>query len=100
MTLDDKLVFDLPCWDEVSSQAKDLVHKLLIKDPRQRITLDDAMKHPWFNQARNKYETQNQASPSQQSKSMPLQQKKSSFASKAAYNAQNAAAAMGGNAFD
>ena len=32
MTLEDKLVFDLPVWDDVSNQAKDLVKKLLIKD--------------------------------------------------------------------
>lgn len=34
MTLDDKLVFDLSCWDDVSASAKDLVKKLLIKDPK------------------------------------------------------------------
>lgn len=34
MTLDDKLVFDLACWDDVSASAKDLVKKLLIKDPK------------------------------------------------------------------
>ena len=49
MTLDDKLVFDLPCWDDVSQQAKELVQRLLTKDPRQRISLADAMAHPWFN---------------------------------------------------
>ena len=49
MTLDDKLVFDLPCWDDVSQQAKELVQRLLMKDPRQRISLADAMAHPWFN---------------------------------------------------
>ena len=58
MTLDDKLVFDLQCWDDVSSNAKDLITKLLIKDPKHRITLDAAMNHPWFNQARAKYENQ------------------------------------------
>ena len=40
MTLDDKLVFDLPCWNTVSASAKDLVTRLLLKDPKQRITLD------------------------------------------------------------
>ena len=34
MTLDDKLVFDLSCWDDVSASAKDLVTKLLTKDPK------------------------------------------------------------------
>ena len=57
MTLEDKLVFDLPVWDDVSTQAKDLVKKLLTKDQRQRISLADAIAHPWFNQARQKYAT-------------------------------------------
>ena len=34
MTLDDKLVFDLPCWDNVTSMAKDLITRLLTKDPK------------------------------------------------------------------
>ena len=55
MTLDDKLVFDLPCWDAVSSNAKDLIQKLLMKDPRQRISLDSAMAHPWLESSRNKF---------------------------------------------
>ena len=34
MTLDDKLVFDLPCWDQITPMAKDLITRLLIKDPK------------------------------------------------------------------
>ena len=56
MTLDDKLVFDLQCWDDVSRDAKDLISKLLIKDPKHRISLQTAMNHPWFSKARAKYE--------------------------------------------
>ena len=67
MTLDDKLVFDLPCWDEVSSHAKDLVQKLLMKDPKQRISLAGAMAHPWFAQARTKY-----AATAAPAKSLPI----------------------------
>lgn len=48
MTLEDKLVFDLPCWDNITNSAKDLIKRLLMKDPRQRISLDDAMNHEWF----------------------------------------------------
>ena len=29
MTIEDKLVFDLPCWEDVSAQAKDLVESML-----------------------------------------------------------------------
>lgn len=62
MTLDDKLVFDLPCWDSVSQSAKDLIAQLLIKDPKQRIGLDAAMAHPWFEKARIKHQALQQIS--------------------------------------
>ena len=55
MTLDDKLVYDLPCWDNVTPMAKDLITRLLMKDPKQRITLDNAMAHPWFDSVRARY---------------------------------------------
>merc|ERR1712087_1043383 len=32
-----------------SEAAKDLIRQLLIKEPRQRIELEDALKHEWFN---------------------------------------------------
>jgi serine/threonine protein kinase len=32
----------------VSDPAKDLITKLLVKNPENRITLDDAMNHAWF----------------------------------------------------
>mgnify|MGYP000931428554 CR=1 FL=1 len=54
MTLEDQLVFDLPCWDSVTVGAKDLISKLLHKDPKQRISLDAAMAHPWFKKARRR----------------------------------------------
>ena len=50
MTLEQKLVFDLPCWDNLSSTCKDLISKLLQKDPKQRISLDEALNHVWFNE--------------------------------------------------
>lgn len=55
MTLDDKLVFDLPCWDQITPMAKDLIQRLLVKDPKQRISLESAMNHPWFDSVRAKY---------------------------------------------
>ena len=30
--------------------AKDLVQKLLVEDPSQRITAKDALLHPWFSE--------------------------------------------------
>jgi len=49
MTLENKLEFDLPCWNSISENCKDLLMKLLAKDPQRRITLDNALKHKWFN---------------------------------------------------
>jgi calcium-dependent protein kinase len=48
MTLEDPLIFDLPCWKKVSDSAKDLITKLLIKDPTKRINLKDALQHEWL----------------------------------------------------
>ena len=40
--------FDLPCWKGHSNLCKDLLNKLLNKDPKIRITLDSALNHAWF----------------------------------------------------
>lgn len=55
MTLEEKLVFDLPCWNTISDDAKDLITKLLTKDQTQRISLDEALSHKWFASAAKKY---------------------------------------------
>eukprot|EP00939_MAST-03C_sp_MAST-3C-sp1_P000179 g179.t1 len=34
-------------WKDVSDECKDLVRKLLTKDPKKRITASQAIKHPW-----------------------------------------------------
>lgn len=34
--------------DEVSDEAKDFIGKLLVKDPRQRMTTDQALEHSWI----------------------------------------------------
>lgn len=33
---------------EISEPGKDLLKKMLLPDPKERITLEDVMKHPWF----------------------------------------------------
>ena len=76
MTVEDKLVFDLPCWDNLSSQCKDLISQLLVKDARSRMNLDQALKHPWFEQVAKKYGKNDFTQPHSQ----PIQTKKSSFA--------------------
>ncbi|XP_055869214.1 peripheral plasma membrane protein CASK-like isoform X5 [Biomphalaria glabrata] len=35
-------------WDNISLQGKDLVHRLLEKDPEKRITVEQALEHPWI----------------------------------------------------
>ncbi|GBG24498.1 Protein kinase, putative [Hondaea fermentalgiana] len=37
-----------PHWDSVSDSAKDLVERMLDVDPSTRITLDEAVRHPWM----------------------------------------------------
>ncbi|NWI35349.1 KCC4 kinase, partial [Picathartes gymnocephalus] len=39
--------FVSPWWDEVSLNAKDLVRKLIVLDPRKRLTVQQALEHPW-----------------------------------------------------
>ena len=43
-----ELSFDNSAWNVVSDLAKDLVSKLLTRDPRTRITAAEALAHPWF----------------------------------------------------
>jgi serine/threonine protein kinase len=40
MTLNNQLEFDLPCWSDHSTLSKDIITKLLEKDPQKRINLD------------------------------------------------------------
>ncbi|ETO04605.1 hypothetical protein RFI_32791 [Reticulomyxa filosa] len=42
--------FDMPSpyWDNVSTDAKDLVKKLLVPDPTKRLTSAATVKHPWL----------------------------------------------------
>lgn len=35
-------------WDKVTPEGKDLISKLLITDPRKRITISEAINHKWF----------------------------------------------------
>lgn len=35
-------------WEKISTNAKDLVQKLLEKDPNKRISLAEALEHPWI----------------------------------------------------
>ncbi|MBN3291166.1 KCC4 kinase, partial [Polypterus senegalus] len=39
--------FVSPWWDDVSLNAKDLVKKLIVQDPKKRLTTLQALQHPW-----------------------------------------------------
>ncbi|XP_063311607.1 calcium/calmodulin-dependent protein kinase type IV-like isoform X2 [Pelobates fuscus] len=39
--------FTSPWWDDVSLNAKDLVQKLIVLDPQKRLTVSQALQHPW-----------------------------------------------------
>ena len=45
-----KGVYDItsPPFDKVSNEAKELIKKLLVLDPNQRITAEHALNEPWF----------------------------------------------------
>lgn len=42
--------YSFPSHVKLSEEAKDLVTKMLVKDPDSRATLDEIMDHPWFRQ--------------------------------------------------
>ena len=41
-------------FDSVSNECKDLITKLLVANPKKRISGKDALSHPWFKKALNK----------------------------------------------
>eukprot|EP00754_Rhynchopus_humris_P012261 Rhum_TRINITY_DN14277_c24_g1::Rhum_TRINITY_DN14277_c24_g1_i1::g.77913::m.77913 len=43
-----ELRFAHPTWDDVSGDAKDFIRRLLIKDPSQRPSSSEALRHPWI----------------------------------------------------
>jgi len=40
--------FPSPFWDDISEMAKDLIRKLLVADPKARLTADEIISHPWI----------------------------------------------------
>jgi len=43
--------FDDECWDDVSDLAKDFIQHLLVKEPENRFTAEQALKHEWITSA-------------------------------------------------
>jgi len=48
MTINEPVRFENPQWKNYSALCKDLISKLLIKKPEERMTLAQMMVHPWF----------------------------------------------------
>ena len=42
-----KYSFEEPAWGAVSEAAKDLIGKLLVKNPDERLTAKEILEHPW-----------------------------------------------------
>lgn len=40
--------FPSPYWDDISEPAKELIQKLLLVDPAQRMTIDEILSYPWI----------------------------------------------------
>jgi len=43
-----KYSFNPKYWNHVSEEAKDLIRNLLVVDPSQRLTAEQALSHPWI----------------------------------------------------
>lgn len=42
--------YSYPSNIPISPHARDLIDRFLNNDPKERISLDDALRHPWFDQ--------------------------------------------------
>ena len=49
-----KVDLRFPSHHQVSDAAKDLIRRLLVKDPKQRMPLEKIFSHPWIIQNANK----------------------------------------------
>lgn len=41
-------------FDKLSNSGKDLIRKLLVMDPKKRISAQEALNHPWFKEKKIK----------------------------------------------
>ncbi|GAB5370537.1 hypothetical protein AAMO2058_001501600 [Amorphochlora amoebiformis] len=48
-TLNSSVSYRHPRWKYVSPMAQMLLRRFLLKDPRRRISISEALAHPWFN---------------------------------------------------
>ena len=48
MTMKDPVKFEKPCWSNYGSTVKNLLTRLLHKDPDMRIAIEEVLEHSWF----------------------------------------------------
>lgn len=53
LILTKRLRFEGFVWEKISEDCKDLIRKLLEKDPKKRLTATEALNHKWFNSLQN-----------------------------------------------
>lgn len=46
--MEGKYSFTSPEWEDITENPKDLIRKLLVVDPRRRLTVQEALDHPFF----------------------------------------------------
>mmetsp|Transcript_40642 Transcript_40642/g.105504 ORF Transcript_40642/g.105504 Transcript_40642/m.105504 type:complete len:260 (-) Transcript_40642:64-843(-) len=46
-------------WSRISQSAIDLISRLLVQDPKQRLSAEEVLKHPWLSEAKDKREALN-----------------------------------------
>lgn len=56
MTCEDDVVFDKETWKNYSADSRDIINRLLIKNPEKRITLQEVIDHKWFKNIKSKIE--------------------------------------------
>lgn len=47
-TVNQEISFGHPVWQNISDAGKDLIYKLLRKNPAKRIKIEDVLNHPWI----------------------------------------------------
>ena len=47
-TISQDISFAHPVWNNVTNEGKDIISKLLVKNPKNRIKIEEVLDHPWI----------------------------------------------------